>query len=125
MKIFVSTSHKQKYRANDFCWVPEGEAVMFGTGCDVEAIDGPCGCRRSMSGLICHKATTTFRVAEFDLTRDQFVELIDASYTTAGWKFATKKQARTMADRLIELAKPFKAGVVLEMREKIQVRKKR
>lgn len=73
MKLLVSTTSTQGQRANDFCFVPEGELVhWFGLVCGkdtdgqtgVPDPDGPCGCGRSFVGLESQKGTTTARVIE-------------------------------------------------------------
>jgi hypothetical protein len=33
---------------------------------DRDNIDGGCGCRRSLAGVVSRRATTTFKVAEID-----------------------------------------------------------
>jgi hypothetical protein len=53
MKLLVSTTETQGQRKNDFCFVPEGEILVFAFECDRDRgnPDGPCGCARSMSGV--------------------------------------------------------------------------
>jgi hypothetical protein len=76
VKALVSTEETQGQRSNDFCFVPEGELVKFGVICDGDKNnpDGGCGCARSLCGFYCHKATTTFRVAVVDMTREKYID---------------------------------------------------
>ena len=131
MKVFVATKVGQGKRDNDFCWTKEGELVAFGFECDGEDVDGNCGCRRSMSGIDSHKATTTFMVADKKrLTRTKFIEKLLKSRIKAGWiQVEGKVKEKDLAwvtedvDELIRLAKYFPTGSIMEKRgEAIQVR---
>jgi len=51
MKLLVATRKTQGQRENDFCWADDGEVLKFTIECGGEPIDGPCGCRRAMSGV--------------------------------------------------------------------------
>src|SRR5688572_27337393 len=72
MKVIVATSKLQGQRKSDFCHATEGELVVFPFQCDGEKIDGPCGCRRSMSGIDSGKATTTMMVVEMEISSEEF-----------------------------------------------------
>jgi len=52
VRVLVASKETQGQRANDYCCVPHGELVMFGSGCDRDQgdPDGPCGCLRGMIG---------------------------------------------------------------------------
>ncbi|NIV30487.1 MAG: hypothetical protein GWN58_13615 [Anaerolineae bacterium] len=121
MKVFVSTTEQQERRANDFCFVPEGELVTFALECDGEAVDGPCGCRRSMSGAECGKATTTFQVVDRDISEDELVQALYDSYERGGWvklcgEDEAKDYAKADAAEIMRLAAEFPEHVVLEKR---------
>ncbi len=123
MKIFVATEETQGRRSNDFCFVPEGEIVTFGFECDADDnIDGNCGCRRSMVGIKCHKATTTFKVADVRLTKKGYVRMIQTSLNERG--FGQVIDAKKEAEELLRLASHFPVGAVVEKRGSVfRVRK--
>jgi len=125
MKVFVATSRGQGVRSNDFCFTVEGEFVLFPSECDREAVDGSCGCRRSMSGMHTKKGTTTFMVADKGITEEQFVELWRKSMVTSGWiedRPLTGEEKQEPME-LLRIAGRFLVGTVLERRgNKIQVR---
>lgn len=122
MKLFVATQETQGKRKNDFCWVPEGEPLRFGSECDFETVDGNCGCRRSLSGMKCHKATTTFKVIDDpSITIDEYCNMIKNSLVSGGWgQFNTTEDmdtwANTDARELARLASLFPVGAILERR---------
>lgn len=130
MKVLVATKESQGARKNDFCHVPEGELVTFAGECCVDKndVDGKCGCRRSMSGTLSLKATTTFKVVENEDGLAVLQDAVRESYKRGGWDhFMGAKDTETMikADvrELIRVAGCFDAGQVLEKRgSKIQSR---
>lgn len=130
MKLLVSTKHGQGGRKSDFSWVPEDEVLIFAFECDTDKgnIDGVCGCRRSMSGLKCRSATTTFKVAEVDMTEEGLKEELTAYYQNA-WRFAeaeARELAEADADQLIELGQTMPMNTVIEKRGKwLRVRRKK
>jgi hypothetical protein len=82
--MFVATSETQGQLRDDFCHAEEGEPIAFPMlECDGEAVNGKCGCRRSMVGLRTLKATTTFKVAEGTLSFEDYLE-IAASWGITG-----------------------------------------
>ena len=115
MKVFVATKQGQGKRKNDFCWTKEGELVKFVLECDGETIDGNCGCRRSVGGFETMKATTTFKVVDMDITREEFIRRFKESDEKAGWKW-TEKESKRFAEDLLETAEKFPVGMVLEKR---------
>jgi hypothetical protein len=126
MKVLVSTTETQGRRKNDFCFVPEGELVKFGSECDGEKIDGSCGCRRAMCGLETHKATTTMKVEEREMTAEEFENAVYDSLKSAGWvrdEDEGREWAKEEADELQRLADFFRVGDILEKRgNKFKVR---
>lgn len=116
MKVLVATEQTQGQRENDFCFVPEGELVMFGTECDREDIDGNCGCKRSMAGLKCQKATTTIMVAEMDVDLEAEIA---ASLIDGGWgKIGLNIEEATAgaSEEVVRIAEKFPVGTILERR---------
>jgi len=122
MKVFVSTPESQGERGNDFCHVPEGELVNLPhMTCDGERVDGRCGCKRSVVGLDCHFATTTFKVVEKDMTVFDLAKAIEKSLVSSGWAKLMGPERVTAsaledARELNRLAKKYRPGTVLEFR---------
>jgi len=112
MKVLVSTKETQGQRKNDFCFVPEGEILRFGFECDNEGIDSRCGCRRSMSGIFCHKATTTFKVVDLPIAESDFIQKIQDSVIKSG----LGKVDASGAKELLRIANIFAVGDVVEKR---------
>ena len=117
MKVLVATKNTQGARGNDFCWVPEGQIVLFpAVECDGEKIDGPCGCKRSMDGIVNHKGTTTVMVADNPrLTMDILADKIHKSRHAAGFGVNTFA-SQEIALELHKFASRFAVGTVLERR---------
>ena len=122
MKLLVSTTETQGRRRNDFCFVPEGEILTFTFECDSDRgnPDGSCGCSRSMSGIECKKGTTTFKVAEVEITLDELRGKLRVSYPLHGVRDAQLN--RDIRD-LRGIASPYPVGAILEKRENFQERK--
>ena len=78
MKVLAATRQTQGWRDNDFCWTVEGELVFFAPfECSRGFVDDDCGCRRSMAGLVRHRATTTIKLIEReDLDPETYFVLI-------------------------------------------------
>ena len=111
MKIIVATSETQGQRAGDFNFVPEGEVVIVS---DCDCLHKGCECSRSMVGVLCGKGTTTMKVVESDLTRDDYLRLIreaNKGYEDLG---IDQSLFHEQADALLELAMRFPAGAVIE-----------
>jgi len=121
MKLFVSTHETQGQRSNDFCWCEDDELVHWSSECGGETIDGPCGCRRSMAGLVSLKATTTFKVVDRPGYNVQaLADVIHRSYELGGWiKPGSWDGTTTSLDEAVEIervASQFPVGTVLERR---------
>ena len=111
MKIIVATSETQGQRAGDFNFVPEEEVVITS---DCDCLHEGCECSRSMVGVLCGMGTTTMKVIESNLTRDDYLRLIrDANkgYEDLG---VDKSVFNAQADALLELAMQFPVGAVIE-----------
>lgn len=87
MKLLVATKETQGDRKNDFSWTADGEYLLMGFVCDTDRgdPDGGCGCGRSFEGLSSLRATTTGKVVEAPIRRDEFVSQVIESMTRAGW----------------------------------------
>lgn len=133
MKVLVATTDTQGARSNDYCFAEEGELVYFGTDCDQEEVDGPCGCRRAMAGAVSKKATTTMKVIEMTVTKAEYAELIRLALRDAGWivpptgevsRAFNEALVKAMSEDLMELAKRFTVGAVVERRGHIYRQRK-
>lgn len=121
MKLLTATKELQGQRKNDFNHATEGELVKFGSECDCESVDGVCGCKRSLVGLVSHKATTTFKVLDVDISHSELERQIEVSLATGGWaKLMDEKElaemVRTDAKDLMNLGEHFKEGTIIEKR---------
>jgi hypothetical protein len=125
MKVLTATSQKQGWCDNDFSWTVEGELVFFAPfECGRGFIDDHCGCRRSMAGLVSHRATTTMKVVErADLDRQTYFTLIADGLESQGYVTAelmtnrnVKEWVYDLTDLLINLAAGCPVGTVLERR---------
>jgi len=132
MKVLVATKETQGQRKNDFCWVPEGEIVKFGFDCDGDAVDGSCGCRRSLVGIQCSKATTTMKVAEVDFTKGELKAKLRESLVREGWMacYKTADKQRDFMERewtafghLLKVAAKLPVGTIVERREEVGPRR--
>ncbi len=130
MNVFVATEKTQGQRASDFCFVPNGELVTFGMVCDGnDAIDGGCGCQRSLTGIKCLKGTTTVEVVDFPhMVETDLAEVVKRSYVAGGWGKLTSNEelaewSREEAKELARLAAEFEVGAIVERRRnKFQTR---
>ncbi|MDP3729411.1 MAG: hypothetical protein Q8R26_01465 [bacterium] len=120
MKLLVSTKETQGHRENDFCFVPDSEFVTFPViECTGEGPDDKCGCRRSMSGLISKKGTTTFGVVDRQMTQRQFEKKVYQSMKNDGWVSRMGEKnvrdfAKTSTNDIAQAVKKFPVGTILE-----------
>ena len=116
MRILVATAQMQGQRDNDFNWCDEGELVAFdGFDCDGGSVDDNCGCRRAMGGLRTYRATTTIRVAESDLTKNEYISHIIDAKNKQGWKGDIDRWMPQI-DVLLSIAKGYPVDTILERR---------
>lgn len=117
MKVLVATVRTQGARGNDYHWCIEGELVRVGEACarDRADPDGGCGCGRGFAGLNSRRATTTARVAELPLERDEYYEAIRSSLEQQGWDPCLCCYVDE-ADELLALVADWPAGAVVERR---------
>lgn len=125
MKVLVATSEMQGQRDNDFNWCDEGELVTFGDSIhDREEVDGNCGCRRSMAGIRTWRSTTTFKVAESELTKNEYISHVVDTKNKQGWQGCIERWMPEI-DVLLSIAKAYSEGTILEKRgDMIQTRQK-
>lgn len=132
MKVLVATRETQGWRDNDFCWAVEGELVIFIVmECGSGSIDDGCGCRRSMSGMVSQRATTTVKVVERkELDPSTYLDMVadglrDRGYITNDLLVIpdVKEWVDDLALELAAIALAFPVGTILERRgETITVR---
>ena len=128
VKVLVATKETQGQRHSDFSRAKEGELVLSGYECDLERIDGRCGCRRSKVGVETLSSTTTFKVVERNITDAKLIELVRESYRHSGWLLLFSEeegqyQIETDVAELKRLADSFPIGAILEKRgERIRQR---
>lgn len=117
MKVLVATARTQGERGGDYHWCVESELVRIGEVCARDQVDPDdgCGCGRGFSGLNSHRATTTARVAEVPLCREEYVEAIRSSLQQQGWDPCACCSVDE-ADLLVELVADLPVGTVVERR---------
>jgi len=115
MKVLVATSETQGQRPNDFDYCVEGELVTVGVVCatDRRDPDGGCGCGRAFAGLNSHRATTTAKVKEVELSEDDYVEALRSSLAQQGWPTS---EVAELAGWLAELVSEWPVGTIVERR---------
>jgi hypothetical protein len=115
MKVLVATAETQGLRPNDFNFCVEGELVTVGLVCatDRRDPDGGCGCGRAFAGLNSHRATTTAKVNEIELSEDDYVEALRSSLTQQGWPTSDVQE---LAWWLAQLVSEWPVGTIVERR---------
>jgi len=111
MKIIVATCETQGQRPGDFNFVPDGEIVMVS---DCDCLHAGCDCARSMVGIKSGKGTTTMKVVESAMTREEYQCLIREANQSFGELGVDEAIFNEQADVLHDLAKQFPAGAVIE-----------
>ncbi len=130
MQVMIATKLTQGKRKNDFCHANLGELVRFGMCCDGATADDNCGCARSFVGFESHKATTTARIIELPITKEQFVTELRTAYDSGGWASLFKDEPAKLnemiedeAAELLRIAAAFPRGRIIENRNiKIKTR---
>lgn len=108
MKL-LAIHHLPTPRADDWCWGVEGEPAIPGMVCD-----GPgCGCDRSHIGLSTAKGSTTLRVVDSDLTRDDLEAAIAGHRESAGWPALRRRRLRALVYYVLDAAAQFPVGTVV------------
>jgi hypothetical protein len=118
--MLVATRKTQGQRKSDFCWVPEGELVGFAFECDADRgnVDGRCGCRRAMSGVFTHKATTTMKVARVDEddAKKAICDGLRVQFSSCISDPEIEAQAEQDFAELARIAESFGEGAIVEKR---------
>jgi hypothetical protein len=115
MKVLVATTDTQGQRGNDFSFCIEGELVTVGLVCAADEMDpdGGCGCGRAFAGLNSHRATTTAKVKEVELSEADYVEALRSSLEQQGWP---TEDVDELAAWLAQLVGGWPIGAVIERR---------
>jgi hypothetical protein len=115
MKILVATALTQGLRPGDYNYCVEGELVWVQEPCDRDNRnpDMPCGCGRGFAGVASHRATTTARIVESELTREELVLAFETSLRDGGWPV---EWADDVAEDNLYAASQFPAGTVVQRR---------
>lgn len=126
IRALVATKETQGQKKDDFSWTDEGEIVTFPFICDNSC---DCGCGRAVAGIKSHKSTTTFKVAELDMTGRDFIVAIHASIVNGGWFKVNDREginfAKKTAVELLETAEAFPVGTILEInRTSVKIRQR-
>lgn len=121
MKVLVATRETQGQRSNDFTFCNDGELVIIDGPCDRDAgnPDGFCGCARSFSGIDSHRATTTAKVVDIDLSEDDYFYALWTSHEERGWSIDDPEDVADVEDLaawLLCLADSFPTGAIVERR---------
>ena len=97
MKVLVATRDGQGDVAGDYCFTVEGELVTP----PILECRSPdtCGCGRGFAGLASARATTTAKVVDLELTRDDVRLALAESLHRGGWlRHLDRASAEAMID---------------------------
>lgn len=113
MRVLVATVLTQGNRSGDYCYCVEGEPVWISEPCDRDRRDpnGGCGCSRGFAGAASHRTTTTARVADLSLTRDELITAMRMSLADGGWP---AEWAEAVIDDNLAIASVHATGTVIE-----------
>jgi hypothetical protein len=134
MKVLTATRQTQGWRKNDYSWTVDGELVLLVPGeCSGGSVDDGCGCRRGMSGMVSHRATTTMKVVDRnDLDPDSYPILIVDALQSQGYlkdvSLADPEVSEWVQElnvALMNLADSFPVGTVVERRGDVLVARPR
>lgn len=98
----------------DFCYTVEGELVVY---FDVGCRSAECRCWTSLAGLNSGGATTTAKVTEVPVTRDDAVQAVAGFLERTGLIDADDitDMATELVDEAIDIAAEFPVGTVIEV----------
>lgn len=113
MKVFVATAAGME--ADDYSRTIEGELVRLPVTCDSD----DCDCGQAMTGMGSGKATTTFTVRDFDISRAMYSELMWGTMLRDGWVREGNEEDEEWVRKLVtlhlDLADTFTPGVPLRL----------
>ncbi len=107
MRVFVATSEGQGLSLSDYCDLKEGDLVFFPLlNCRTHPDDFDCGCSdRIMDSNDPEGSTTTFKVADVDITKEEYYKKLVAN------------DREKQLEELLAAASYFPVGTVLEKEE--------
>ncbi|HVQ18022.1 MAG TPA: hypothetical protein VMT27_03175 [Actinomycetes bacterium] len=87
MKFLVATNRTQGDMGNDYTYCVPGELLWITDVCGRDRRDPNqgCGCGRGFGGLSSHRATTTAKVADLEVTEEALRLAVRTSLTDQGW----------------------------------------
>jgi hypothetical protein len=87
MRVLVATHDTNGQVPGDYDFCIEGELVYVQDPCDrdLRDPDGGCGCSRGFAGMNSHRACTTAKVVERDLSEADVREALRSSLAAGGW----------------------------------------
>jgi hypothetical protein len=87
MRVLVATHDTNGEVPGDYDFCIEGELVYVQDPCDrdLRDPDGGCGCSRGFAGMNSHRACTTAKVVDAELSADDVREALHASLVAGGW----------------------------------------
>jgi hypothetical protein len=113
MKVFVATAAGME--TDDYSRTIEGELVRLPVTCDSD----DCDCGQAMTGMGSGKATTTFTVSDFDISRAMYSELMWGTMLRDGWVREGNEEDEEWVRKLVtlhlDLADTFTPGVPLRL----------
>ena len=115
IKVLVATKDTQGQRKNDFFFTKENEIVIHSSECDCEAVDGKCGCKRSLAGIHTLKATTTMKVIEQEKEKVE-VEFNKSAFMKEWSKIIKVELLKEVLNETLDVANHFPVGAVIERR---------
>ena len=80
MHVLVAAA--EQTMPGDYAWTVEGELVHLPLA-DCDCPD--CACSRAFVGVASLRSTSTVRVADLDISRDDYWQVIRDSLSAAGW----------------------------------------
>ena len=112
MRIFVSTRQTQGDRPDDFCFVPDGEIVVFPfkTNFNNKEIN------TCLVGIESKSSSTTFLVMESDLSRKEYIQKIASFFIQSGATVSQNEAndwGKIYAEKVISFAEKFPVGSVV------------
>ncbi len=109
MRVLVATTQEQGIRPDDFCWADSGELLRLPINQDSECV---CGCHRALVGFDTMKSTTTFKVSEWPINREDFERLYWHALESAGLD-PDPDEIKEYSDLLLGIADGNELGTVL------------
>jgi hypothetical protein len=112
MRIFVSTKKTQGDKPDDFCFVPDGEILVFPFKTNNQSKE----IINCLVGIETKSSTTTFLVKESDISKKEYIQKIASFFIQSG-ATSSQKEANEWgiiyAEKIIFYAEKFPVGSVV------------